>query len=36
MTWENFSCPQCEEEIQEEGQVRCDNCKVLFDWEDEE
>jgi hypothetical protein len=36
MDWENFSCPECKEPIQEEGQTRCSYCKVLFDWEDEE
>ena len=36
MNWENYSFPECEEEIDIENQVRCSNCKVLFDWEDEE
>jgi DNA-directed RNA polymerase subunit RPC12/RpoP len=36
MNWENYSCPQCDEEIDIENQVRCSNCKVLFNWDDEE
>lgn len=32
----NYDCPACEEPIEEEEQVRCSYCKVLFDWEDEE
>jgi len=31
-----LSCPECEEEILQDDQIRCSNCKVLFDWEDEE
>jgi hypothetical protein len=31
-----LSCPLCEEEILQDDQIRCTNCKVLFDWEDEE
>ncbi len=36
MNWELFTCPECEEPIEEEEQIRCNNCKVLFEWEDEE
>ena len=31
-----LSCPECEEEILQDDQIRCTNCKVLFDWDDEE
>jgi len=31
-----FSCPECNEKILQENQIRCSNCKNLFDWEDEE
>ena len=32
--WSKVYCPQCTEPIVEEMQIRCHNCKVLFDWED--
>lgn len=34
MTW--FDCPECSEPIEEINQVRCTNCKILFDWDDED
>jgi hypothetical protein len=32
----DFDCPECSEPIEEINQVRCSNCKILFDWEDED
>ena len=29
-------CPECSEPITLKDQIRCTNCKVLFDWDDEE
>jgi len=29
-----YNCPECHEEIQETSQIRCSNCKVLFEWEE--
>ena len=31
-----LECPECSEPIEEINQVRCSNCKILFDWEDED
>ena len=31
---DEYNCPDCYDEIQEENQIRCSNCKVLFEWED--
>ena len=39
MDSEIFRCPECDYFFQVEHpfqKARCDNCKVLFDWEDEE
>ena len=33
--WTQVYCPQCTEPIVKEMQIRCHNCKVLFDWDDE-
>ena len=29
-------CPECKEPIHTPKQIRCDNCELLFDWDDEE
>jgi len=31
--WTYLSCPQCQEPIQDDKQIRCSNCQVLFDWD---
>jgi|TARA_R110000751_G_scaffold103517_2_gene198820 hypothetical protein len=31
-----LDCPECSEPIEEINQIRCSNCKILFDWEDDE
>jgi len=31
--WTYMSCPQCQEPIGEDKQIRCSNCKILFDWD---
>ena len=33
--WSYLHCPECKEPIQTPKQVRCHNCKVLFDWEED-
>ena len=30
-----YECPECSEPIEDEDQIRCNNCKVLFDWEED-
>ena len=34
--WSYLHCPECTQPIKKIGQIRCEKCKVLFDWEDEE
>ena len=34
--WLYLHCPECKEPIQTPKQIRCNNCKILFDWEDED
>ena len=34
--WIENYCPECETPIKLPKQIRCDFCKVLFDWEDDE
>ena len=33
--WIENYCPECETPIKLPKQIRCDFCKVLFDWEEE-
>jgi len=34
--WIENTCPECDTPIKTIKQVRCDYCKVLFDWSDED
>jgi len=34
--WKYVHCPECNTAITRPKQIRCDFCKVLFDWEDDE
>lgn len=34
--WNYIHCPECKEPIKTPKQTRCSNCKVLFDWDDED